>query len=357
MQLTHGLSVCIEGVDQKESTDMFFVFGRSVPTSLSRYFSERAKIDGHTVVHASMGEFSDSEPFAELNFDPKGELVVLFQSISNAGGFNASSHYMQMLACADNLKRNGADGVWAMNPLAGFMRQDDLNKGRKESLLSHLSGRLMAESGFDGLSTIEAHSKRAIENYEVGLGKGNVLNINPNVLFKRAIERAGLTVSSVANPDLGADARGQELAQMLGAGRFEIKKERRKTRTRIINHAGSVGETTALIDDMASSLGTAKNAIELIYDEGSKKNILLISHPIMTGQAWENLAKLITGGKLDHVFFLPTIAREAEFNAFEQQYGPDVADKILFLNDDYNAMIYEHVTKEVANHPSMKPKV
>ncbi|MBI1301427.1 MAG: hypothetical protein GC137_07190 [Alphaproteobacteria bacterium] len=342
---------------KKRVLPMYFLFGRSIPLSLARYFTHRSKQDGHTVVHASMGEFADSEPFAELNFDPAGTLTVLFQSITQAGGFNASSHYMQMLACADNLKRHKARGVWAVNPLGGFMRQDRVREGRRESMLSHLSGRLMAEAGIDGLSTVEAHSEKAIENYEEGLGKGNVLNIHPNRIFKHAVERAGLAVTSVANPDLGADERGEALAAMLGATRFEISKERQRSGTRIVGYEGALGECTALVDDMASSLGTAKNAIELIYNEGSKTNILLLSHPIMVGQAWDNLAKLITAEKLERVFFLPTIAREAEFTAFEQQYGPDVANKIVFLDDDYNALIYDHVTRDIAQHPRMAPGV
>jgi hypothetical protein len=74
----------------------------------------------------------------------------------------------------------------------------------------------------------------------------------------------------------------------------------------------------------------------------------------MVGPAWDNLAKLIKNGTLEHVIFLPTIAREAEFSSFAKQYGPEVADKITFLNDDYNEMIYNHVTQEVANHPAMR---
>lgn len=336
---------------------MLFLFGRSMPPSLSAYFSERAKTDGHQVVFASMGEFVDTEPFAELEFDPKDQLCVIFQSITRAGGFNASSNYMQMLACADNLKSNEARAVWAMNPLAGFMRQDKLREGRRESLLSHLSGRLMKESGFDGLSTVEAHSSDAISNYEAGLGEGNVININPNPIFFRVAQKLGIKVGSVANPDLGADSRAKELADLLGVERFSIDKRRHKEGTDIIGHHGRVAEQTLLIDDMASSLGTAKKAIELLYDEGSKQNTLLISHPIMTGQAWDNLAKLIKAGKIDNVLFLPTFSRDEEFIRFKQQYGPDVANKIVFLEDEFNAMIYDHVVNEVANHPAMRLEV
>ena len=167
---------------------MLFLFGRSISPSLSKYFSDRASQNGHQVAFASMGEFGDTEPFAELDFNPKNQLCVVFQSVTQAGGFNASSNYMQMLACADDLKRFGAQAVWAMNPFAGFMRQDSLREDRKESLLSDLSGRLMKESGFVGLSTVDAHSQKAIENYELGLGRGNILNINPNQVYYNALK-------------------------------------------------------------------------------------------------------------------------------------------------------------------------
>lgn len=335
---------------------MLFIFGRSVHPSLSEYFAHRAKTDGHQTLFASMGEFEDSEPFCELERDPKGQLCVIFQSITNAGGFNASSNYMQMLACADNLRRAEASKIWAVNPMAGFMRQDKIREGRRESLLSELAGKLMREAGISGLSTVEAHSLKAIENYEQGLGKGNVLNINPNDIFETGIRRLDLSISSVANPDLGADSRAADLANRLGAERFSIDKERNKEGTKITGQHGVVAHSTALIDDIASSLGTAKNAIELLYKQGSKENILLISHAVMTGKAWDNLAKLIKSGMLQKVLFLPTITREAEFTSFKQQYGPDVASNVIFLNDEYNEWIYSHVTQKIANHPAMRPE-
>jgi len=333
---------------------MLFLFGRSISPSLSKYFSDRASQDGHQVAFASMGEFGDTEPFAELEFDPKNQLCVVFQSITQAGGFNASSNYMQMLACADDLKRFGAQAVWAMNPFAGFMRQDRLREDRRESLLSDLSGRLMKESGFVGLSTVEAHSEQAIHNYESGLGTGNILNINPNDVYYKALKNLSISVSAVANPDLGADSRAEELADMFNVDRFSIDKTRNKEGSKIVGHRGDVSNQTLLVDDMASSLNTAKDAIELIYDQGSQKNTLLISHPIMTGQAWDNLAKLIKKGKLDQVLFLPTFSRDEEFIRFQQQYGPDVANKINFLEDELNELIYSHVVNDVANHPAMK---
>lgn len=334
---------------------MLFLFGRSISPSLSRYFAERAEKDGHQVEFASMGEFTDEEPFAELEFDPKGQLCVIFQSMARAGGFNPSSHFMQMLACADDLKREGAAKIWAVNPFGGFMRQDQIRPGRRESQLSHLAGRLMREAGIGGMSTVEAHSEKAIKNYEAGLGAGHVLNINPNQVFADAIERLGLDITSVVNPDHGADQRASDIAEKLGiTDRVAIDKYRNKEGVKITGQHGEVSSKTAMIDDMASSLSTAKNAIELIYDQGSKQNVLLISHPIMTGQAWANLAKLIKHGKLDRVLFLPTFSRDEEFTRFQQQYGPDIAEKIIFLEDEFNEMLYEHVTQQVANHPAMQ---
>lgn len=336
---------------------MIFVFGRSISPSLSEYFSDRALRDGHQVEFASMGEFNDGEPFAELEFDPEEQLCVIFQSIVNAGGYNPSSNFMQMLACADNLKREGAKAIWAVNPMAGFMRQDQVREGRRESQLSALSAKLMHASSISGISTVEAHSQDSIEHYKAGLGANNVSNINPNTAFLTAIKRLSFNITSVANPDMGANERAEDLAEKLGLSRVSLKKHRNKEGTKITGQTGDVGRSTAMIDDIASSLGTAKNAIELLYDQGSKHNILLISHPIMTGSAWDNLAKLIKQEKLDHVLFLPTFARDEDFVRFKQQYGPDIAEKIIFLDDEFNTMLYEHVTKELPNHPIMMEMV
>ena len=70
---------------EKKRTKMYFLFGRSIPRSLSRYFVERAKHDGHHVKFASMGEFEDTEPFAEIDFNPENGICVIFQSIAQVG--------------------------------------------------------------------------------------------------------------------------------------------------------------------------------------------------------------------------------------------------------------------------------
>ena len=227
---------------------MLFLFGRSISPSLSDYFSKRAPRDGHRVEFASMGEFADEEPFAELSFDPKNELCVIFQSVVRAGGFNPSSNYMQMLACADDLNREGAKAIWAMNPFAGFMRQDKLREGRRESQLSMLSGRLMREAGIVGMSSVESHSALAVENYEAGLGRGHVLNINPNEIFAKAIKQMGIGITSVANPDMGADSRAADLAERLGVtSRSSFEKHRDREGTKIIGQTGEVSSSTAMI--------------------------------------------------------------------------------------------------------------
>lgn len=333
---------------------MFFLFGPTMPDSLSEYFSDMAQCDGHTIISASMGEFRDSEPFAELlKAQVQGELGIIFQSVTRAAGFDAASNYVQMLAAADGLKRFGAKAVWGVNPLAGFMRQDKIKEGTQESLLSELSGRLMKTSGFDGISTVEAHSKEAIENYEIGLGQGNVLNINPNQAFVSGLERLKISVDGVGNPDGGSDARSENLSRLLGVGRFSMEKERNKLGSEITGHRGEVRNRTALIDDIAGTLKTAADGIELIYDQGSQNNALLISHPVMAGDAWDHLAKLLKANMIDHVLFLPTFSRNEEYNQFKKQY-PDIADRVIFLEDEFNEMIYDHVVNEVANHPAMR---
>ena len=338
---------------------MLFLFGRSIPSSVSSYFSKRAKQDGHQVAFASMGEFPDEEPFADLRkVDVKGQLCVMFQSVVRAGGFNPSSNYMQILALADNAKRlNGAKAVWAVTPMGGFMRQDHAGKkeGSKWSILSHLSGRLMKEAGIDGMSTLEAHSTKAMSHYEQGLGAGNVLNINPNPAFVKGMDRLGIKTEAVANPDGGSDSRSENFANLAGiTKRIGMDKERHDDSTEVKGFHGSVVSSTTLIDDIAGTLGTAADGIKLLYDQGSKNNILVISHPVMAGSAWKKLHDLFEGGQLDKAIFLPTFARDSEMEAFAGLYGPEFAEKVIFLEDEYNEMLYDHVTQTVAQHPVMQ---
>lgn len=337
---------------------MLFLFGRSLPKSLSRYFSDRAAEDGHRVIFASMGNFPSSEAFSELRgFSPddmKGQAVVVFQSLADAGDFSANDYFTQMLWAGDTLKRYGAGSLWAVTPFGPYTRQDQERAGKMDSVACDAAAKHLALD-FEGLSTIELHSEKAGKLMEGRFGKDRVFSIDPTDIFVRDLQSLQLQNPVVVSPDKGANARADILAQALNADRFYVDKERSEiVKTTIAGSHGDVqGRDAIMVDDMADTFGTAANSAALVHEKGASRVFFYSAHPVLSGPAWDRLAKLIDEGVLDRVRFGNTIARGAETENFAQQHGPDIADKIGFLGME--EALYRHVVDTVANHPAMMP--
>lgn len=336
---------------------MLFLFGPSIPKSLSRYFSARAARDGHKVIFASMGQFASTEAFSELRgFDEgdlKGQPVVVFQSLARVGDASANDHFTQLFFTGGTLKQYGAGPLWAVTPFGPYARQDQERPGKMDSVGCDFACRALSLY-FSGLSAIEAHSKKALNLMKANFGEGNAFSIDPTKAFLEDLQGLNLRDPVVISPDKGANARADELAQRLGADRFYIDKKR----TEIVNVSieGSRGDVSGrdavMVDDMADSLGTAAQAAEFVHEKGAAGQYIYMAHPVLSGEAWNRLAKLAKNGSVDRVRFGDTIARGAEMEKFEQQYGQEIADKVGFL--DMGERVYRHVTETVAGHPAMK---
>lgn len=339
---------------------MLFLFGRSLPKNLSRYFSDRAAEDGHRVIFASMGNFPSSEAFSELRgFSPddlKGQPVVVFQSLAGAGDFSANDYFTQMLWTGDTLTRYGAGPLWAVTPFGPYTRQDQEREGKMDSVACDAAAKHLALN-FKGLSTIELHSEKAGALMEKRFGEGRVFSVDPTEIFVRDLQSCSLQDPVVVSPDKGANARADALARALGADRFYVDKKRSEiVRTTIADSHGNVKERDAImVDDMADTFGTAANSATLVRNKGASRVFFYSAHPVLSGPAWDRLAKLIDEGILDRVRFGNTIARGAEAEYFVQQNGHDIASKIDFLGVE--EALYRHVNEVVAVHPAMKAEV
>ncbi|MCD8563353.1 MAG: ribose-phosphate diphosphokinase [Alphaproteobacteria bacterium] len=336
---------------------MWFLFGRSIPKDLSQHFASRAAQDGHKVIFASMGNFLSGEGFCELRgFDAaelKGQPVVVLQSLAQTENFSANDFFTQTLWAGDTLKRYGAGPLWAVTPFGPYARQDMERTGKMDSVACEAAARHLALD-FNGLSAVELHSTKGKALLETHLGAGHVFSLDPTGLFVQDLQNFTLKNPVVVSPDKGANARADALAQALNADRFYIDKERSEViNTKIIGSQGDVENRDAImVDDMADTFGTAAGGIKLLREKKASRVFFYSAHPVLSGPAWDNLAKLLSTGALDQARFGNTIARSAALESFAQQHGPEMARKIGFINTA--DLLYDHLTTTIAQHPAMQ---
>ncbi|MCD8525990.1 MAG: ribose-phosphate diphosphokinase [Alphaproteobacteria bacterium] len=339
---------------------MLFLFGRSVPASLSRYFSDRAAQDGHRVIFASLGGFPSSEAYSELRDIPladiKNQPVVVFQSIAAADDFSANDYFTQLLWVGDTLKRYGAGPLWAITPFGPYTRQDQERTGKMDSVGCNAAAKHLALD-FTGISTVEIHSVKAEALLKDHFGENCVFSINPTDIFVQDLQSFSLQNPVVVSPDKGANARADAMAHELNADRFYVDKVRREiVNTSIAGSRGNVAGCDAiLVDDMADTLGTVENSARLVREQGASRVFVYAAHPVLSKPAWDRIARLIQDGIVDHVRFGNTIDRDEEYQAFAQEYGSQIADKVRFLSVE--EALYQHIQDNIAAHPAMQADI
>jgi ribose-phosphate pyrophosphokinase len=102
----------------------------------------------------------------------------------------------------------------------------------------------------------------------------------------------GLTDLVVVAPDAGRVKLNKKFASKLGAELAILDKERPAQQVAEIGYViGDVkGRTAVLVDDMIDTAGTLRAAAQTVLDEGASRVYAAATHPILSGNAYENLA-------------------------------------------------------------------
>ena len=92
------------------------------------------------------------------------------------------------------------------------------------------------------------------------------------------------------SPDVGGVVRARALAKRLDDAELAIidKRRPRPNESKVMNIIGEVkGKTCVMIDDMVDTAGTLCQAAQALKDEGAKRVVAYITHPVLSGQAVE----------------------------------------------------------------------
>ena len=98
----------------------------------------------------------------------------------------------------------------------------------------------------------------------------------------------------VVAPDVGRAKLNQKFAEKIGAELAILTKERPAHQVAEIGYViGDVKDRTAvLLDDMIDTAGTLTAAAQTVLDSGARKIYAAATHPVLSGRAFENLAKV-----------------------------------------------------------------
>ena len=243
---------------------------------------------------STVTRFSDGEINVELNENVRGRDVFIIQSTCPP----ANDNLMELLIMVD-----------ACRPYFGYARQDRRPRGARSPITAKLIANMISRAGVDRLLTVDLHADQIQGFFDIPVD-----NVYGSPVLLGDAWRQRHESMMVVSPDVGGVVRARALAKQLDDVALAIidKRRPRANEVKVMNIIGEVRDRSCiLIDDLVDTAGTLCQAAEALKNEGAKKVIAYITHPVLSGKAVER----ISASQLDELVVTDTIPLSAAAKA------------------------------------------
>src|ERR671935_2175557 len=258
--------------------------GRANPT-LAAKIAQKLGVDLGPV---TLKTFSNGEVYCRYEESIRGADVFLVQPTcaNPERGLSANDALMELLLMIDAAVGASAHRVIAVTPWFGYSRQDKKSAPR-EPISSRLVARMLESAGADRVLTMDLHAGQI-----QGFFHNPVDHMTALFMLTQYFDDLGLTDLVVVAPDAGRVKLNKKFASKVGAELAILDKERPAQQVAEIGYViGDVkGKTALIVDDMIDTAGTLKAACRTVLDEGAARAYAAATHPVLSGNAFENLA-------------------------------------------------------------------
>jgi ribose-phosphate pyrophosphokinase len=262
---------------------------------------------------AQVGRFSDGEINVEIMENVRGREIFIVQSTCPP----VNDNLMEMLIIADACRRASAASITAVIPYFGYARQDRRPRAARVPITAQLVASMIGVSGIDRVLTIDLHADQIQGFFPVPVDNVYASPVLLGDAWKQ--DRDDMVVVS---PDVGGVVRARALAKRLDDADLAIIDKRRPqaNQLEIMNIIGEVeGKTCIMIDDMVDTAGTLCQAADFVKNQGAKRVLAYITHPVLSGPAIQR----INDSQLDELVVTDTIplTKEAKASPRIRQLG------------------------------------
>jgi ribose-phosphate pyrophosphokinase len=238
--------------------------------------------------------FSDGEILPTFMESIRGDFVFLVQSTHSP-----AENLMELLLMIDAAKRASAYKIIAVIPYYGYARQDRKDKPRV-AIGSKLIANMIQAAGADRLITMDLHAPQIQGYFDIPVD-----HLDSHAVFIPYIENLRLENLTFAAPDVGSANRIREIASYFEAEMVICDKHRKRANE--IASMVVIGDVTdrdvVIIDDICDTGGTLAKSAALLMEKGARSVRALITHPVLSGKAYENIEKSV----LDELVVCDTI--------------------------------------------------
>lgn len=240
--------------------------------------------------------FPNGESMVRLISDVRGRDVFVVLSVcrqhkaDERGYTGINDCLMELLVFGDTLRRASAHRITAVIPHFGYARQDRKAAGRTP-ITARLAADLIVQAGFNRVLTMDLHADQ-IQGFfprEVPLD-----HLNSGQLIADYFDGLKLENAVVLSPDVGnlkkADKYRRGFTDDVGIAVIDKVRDSKTGKILSRRIIGDVeGKTLIMLDDIISTAGTMRGAIDLALENGAKEFYLAATHGEFVGKAIERL--------------------------------------------------------------------
>ena len=181
--------------------------------------------------------------------------------------------------------RASAYKIIAVMPYYGYARQDRKDRPRV-AIGSKLVANMLAAAGADRVITMDLHAPQIQGYFDIPVD-----HLDQFRCFYTLYNTTKLENLTFAAPDVGATNRIREIASYFEAEMVICDKHRKRANE--IASMVVIGDVTdkdiVIIDDICDTGGTLAKAAALLKEKGARSVRALITHPVLSGKAYENI--------------------------------------------------------------------
>ena len=249
---------------------------------------------GKPLGKGKLGKFSDGELSFRYTETVRGSDVYIVQST-----VNGSDNLIELFLMIDAAKRASAKHVNVVIPYYGYARQDRKDKPRI-AVSAKLMANLLTASGASRVVSCDLHAGQIQGFFDIPLD-----HLNGSSVFVPYVKKLNLENVIFASPDAGGTERVRDYAKYFDCEFVICDKTREKANeVKSVEVIGEVkNKDVIIVDDLIDTGGTIAMASNVIMDKGAKSVRAIITHPVLSGNAEENLEN--SSLLVDEILILP----------------------------------------------------
>ncbi len=246
---------------------------------------------------ADINRFSDGEIAVEIKENVRGKDVFILQPTCAP----TNDNLMEIVLLADALRRSSAGRITAVIPYFGYARQDPRPRSARVPISAKVVADMLSIAGIDRVMMVDLHSDQIQGFFDVPVD-----NLYGTPVLLRDLKQQNYENLMVVSPDVGGVVRARAMAKLLGEADLAIidKRRARANESQVMHIIGDVsGRDCVIVDDIVDTAGTLCKAAQALKDNGARRVVGYITHPVLSGKAIET----IKNSALDELVVTDTI--------------------------------------------------